>query len=65
MKKLKIKVDSLDVGKLTTLPPKLKKLSDVVHNQVVKSTKFNTLITIVNELYKEIPVATTLLHINQ
>ena len=65
MKKLKIKVDNLDVGKLTTLPPKLKKLGDVVHNQVVKSTKFNTLITIVNELYKEIPVATTLLHINQ
>ena len=37
----------------------MKKLSDVVGNEVVKNTKFNTLKTKVNNL------ATTLIHINQ
>ena len=42
----------------------MKQLSDVVDNEVVKSTKFSTLKTKVNNLEKKIPVATTLIHIN-
>ena len=41
------------------------KLSDVAANEVVKNTKCNTLMTKVNSLEKEIPDATTLIHINQ
>ena len=61
---LKTKIDDLDVGKLKTVPADLKKLSDVVDNEVVKNTKFNTLRTKVNNLEKKIPDATTLIHIN-
>ena len=43
----------------------MRKLSDVVDNEVVKNTKFNTLKTKVNILEKKIPDATTLIHINQ
>ena len=60
---LERKVDDLDVGKLKTVPVDLKKLSDVVNNEVVKYTKFNTLKTKVNDLEKNIPDATTLIHI--
>ena len=35
---LKINVDDLDVGKLKAVPIDLKKLSDVVDNDVVKTT---------------------------
>ena len=45
---IKTKVDDLDVGKLKSVPLDLKKLSDVVDNEVVKNTKFNTLKTKVN-----------------
>ena len=38
-------MDDLDVGQLKTVPLGLKKLSDVVDNEVVKNTKFNTLKT--------------------
>ena len=62
---LKTKVDDLDVGKLKTVPVDMKKLSDVVHNEVVKNTKFNTLKTKVNNFEKKIPDATTLIHKNQ
>ena len=62
---LKIEVDDLDVGKLKTVHVDLKKLSDLVANEVVKNTKFNTLKTKVNSLEKIIPDATTLIHINQ
>ena len=41
---LKAKVDYLDVGKLKVALD-LKKLSDVVDNEVVKNAKFNTLKT--------------------
>ena len=58
-------LDDLDVGKMKTLPIDLKKLSDVVDNDIVKNTKFNTLKTKVNSLEKKIPEATTLIHINQ
>ena len=44
----KTKVDGLDVGKLKTASVALKKLSDVVDNEVVKNTKFKTLKTNVN-----------------
>ena len=62
---LKTKVYDLDVGKLKAVPVDLKKLRDVVDNEVVKITKFNTLKTKVNELDKKIPDATPLIHINQ
>ena len=53
------------VDKLKTVPVDLKKLSNVVANEVVKNTKFNTLKTKVNSLGKKILDATTLIHINQ
>ena len=62
---LKTKVDDLDVGKLKTVPADLKKLSDVAANEVVKSTKFNTLKTKVNNLEKKVLGVTTSIHINQ
>ena len=62
---LKTKADDLDVGKLKTVPADLKKLSDVAANEVVKSTKFNTLKTKVNNLEKKVLGATTSIHINQ
>ena len=61
----KTKVDDLDVGKLKTTLVDLKKLSDVVNNEVVKNTKFNTLKTKVNNLDKKIHHATTIIHINE
>ena len=65
MNTLKSKVDDLDVGRLKTVPVDLKKLSDVIDNEVVKNTKFNTLKTKVNNSEKKIPDAATLIHINQ
>ena len=62
---LKRKVDGLDVAKLKTVPVDLKKLSDVVDNEVVKNTIFNTLKTNVNNLERKIADAITLIHINQ
>ena len=41
----KTKVDDLDVGKSKIVLVDLKKLSDVVHNEVVKNATFNTLKT--------------------
>ena len=55
----------INVCKLNTAPIDLKKLSDVVDNEVTKNTKLNTLKTKVNNLEKKIPDATTLIHINQ
>ena len=43
----------------------MKKLSDVVDNEIVKNTKLNTLKIKVNNLNKKIPNVTTLIHINQ
>ena len=43
----------------------LKKLSDVVANEVVKNTQFNTLKTKVNRFKQKIPDEPTLIHINQ
>ena len=50
---LKTKINDLDVGKLKAVPIYLKKLSDLVRNEVVKNTKFNTLKTKINNLEKE------------
>ena len=49
---LKSKVDNLEVGKSKTVPIDLKKVSDVVDNDVAKNTKFNMLKTKVNILEK-------------
>ena len=62
---LKVKVDDLKVGKLKTVPIDLKRLSDVVDNEVVKNAKINALMTKVNNLNEKIPDATTLIYINQ
>ena len=62
---LKTKLDDLDIGKLKTAHIDLKTLSDIVDNEVVKNTKFNTLKTKVNNLEKKVPDATTLIYINQ
>ena len=62
---LKTKVGDFDFGKLKTILVDLKKLSDVVDNEVVKNTKFNTIKKKVNKLEKKIPGATTLIHIYQ
>ena len=50
---LKTNVGGLGVGKLKAVPTDLKKLSDVVNNEVVKNTTFNTLKTKVNNLDKK------------
>ena len=49
----KLKIDDLGVGKLKAAPINLKKLSDVIDNEVGKNTKFNTLKTKVNNLEKK------------
>ena len=59
------KIGDLDIGKLKTVPLDLKKFSDVVDNEMVKNTKFNTLKTKVNNLEKRISDAATLIHLNQ
>ena len=60
---LKTKVNDLDVGTFKAVAVDLKKLGDVVSNEVVKNTK--TLKTKVNNLDKIINDASTLIHINQ
>ena len=62
---LKTNVDDLYVGKLKTVTVDFEKLNDVVDNEVVKNTKFNTPKTKVNSLEKKIPDATTLICINK
>ena len=63
---LKTKLDDLDVGTLKTVPVDLKKLCDVGDNEFVKNTKFNTLkTTVLTNLDKKNPDATTLIHIDQ
>ena len=61
---MKANVNDFDVGKLKAVPVDLKKLSDVVDNEVVKNAKFNTLKAKVNNLERRIPDATTLIYIN-
>ena len=42
LSKLKAKVDKLDIVKLVPVPIDFSKLSDVVKNEVVKKTEYNT-----------------------
>ena len=53
MKKLKTKVDILEVGKLKIVPVDFIKLSDVVDNELAKNIKFSTLKVKVNNLEKK------------
>ena len=61
---LKIKVNDLDIITLKAVHADSKKLSDVVDNEAVKNTKFNTLKKKVKKLDK-IPDTTNLIYINQ
>ena len=65
MNNLYTKVNDLDIVNLKTVPVNLIKLSDVVDNEVVKNSKFNTLNTKVNGLEKKIYDATSIVYINQ
>ena len=56
---LKTKIDDLNVDKLKNVPVGLKKLSDVVVNEVVQNTNFNTRNTKVNNLENKIPDTNT------
>ena len=47
---LKTEVDKLDIDKLVPIPADLSKLSNVVKNDVVKKTDYNTLVTKVNNI---------------
>ena len=47
---LKTEVDKIDVDKLKTVPVDLAKLSDVVKNDVVKKTEYNSLKTKVDNI---------------
>ena len=58
---LKAKVDDLDIDKLNIVPVDLKKLSDVMSEEVVKKTVYSKLNTKVN--YSE--NKTTLIYMNQ
>ena len=61
----KTKEDEFNVDKLKAVLIDLKKLSNVVDNEVAKNTELYTLKVKVNKLDKKIPVATTLIQINQ
>ena len=62
---LKTKVRDLDVGKLKTVAVDLKMVSDVVDNEVVENTKFNTVKRKVNNLDQKVSDTITLIHRNQ
>ena len=47
---LKTEVDTLDTGKLKTVPVDLSKLSNVVKNEVIKKTEYNKLVNKVNNI---------------
>ena len=65
MNNLKTKADDLDFGKLKTVPANVKKVNDVVDNEVAKNRKFNTLKAKVKSLKKNISDVTILVHTNQ
>ena len=50
---LKTEVDKLDIDKLVTVPVDLSKLSDVVKNDVVRETEYNTLVTNVDNINRK------------
>ena len=61
----KTKVSDLHVGKLQTVPVDLKKLNDVVDNEIAWKHKIQHTKTKVNNLEKKIPDAAILIHKNQ
>ena len=65
MKQLNTKVDDLDIRKLKTVPVDLKKLSDIVNNEVAKNIRFNTIKAKVNKLIKKVLDVATLIDANQ
>ena len=65
MNNIKTKLDALDVSKYKTVSVALKKLSDVVDNEVFKNINFNTLKTKLSNLEKKSPDPTTSIHIYQ
>ena len=62
---LKTKVDELDVQTSKTTSVDLKKLKDVLDNEVVKKTEFSTLKKKVNNIDKKNHYATSLIRRNQ
>ena len=62
---LKTKEEDLVVDKLKTVPIDLKKLSDVVYNDIVKNAKVKTPKAKLNGLEKENPDENLLIHINE
>ena len=62
---LKQKRDDLDVCKLKPLSLDLKKLSDVIDNEVAQNRKFNTREAKEKNLGKKIPHATISIYINK
>ena len=48
--KLKDEVDKIDADKLKTVPIDLRKLSNVVNNEVVKKTVYDKLVAKVNDI---------------
>ena len=65
MNNFETKVDELGVVELKTGPINLKKFSDVVIKEVVKTTVYNQLNMKINDLEKKIPNTATLIHINK
>ena len=47
---LKVKIDKIDIDKLKTAPVDLKKLSNVVNNNVVKKTVYDRLVAKLNNI---------------
>ena len=50
MANLKTEIDKLDIGKLTTVPVDLSKLSNIVKNDVVEKTVYDKLVAKVNKI---------------
>ena len=63
---LKTKVDDLDIGKSEVIPVNLKKVSEVVDNEVVRNTNISTPKTKINNLEKKkIPEENSLIDSNK
>ena len=48
--RLKTEVDEIDIGKLTSVPIDLAKLSNLVKNDIVKKTEYDKLVNKVNSI---------------
>ena len=61
---LKAKVDKLDIDKLTPVPEDLSKLSNVVNNEVVKKTEYDTKIRNIEDKIPDISNLATKINLN-